>query len=79
MAAQINPNPTALEKIRREAGLSRKKLGEISGVSFRLIEQYEQRYRTINGASVVTVYALAKALNVPIENLIEPEEETEKL
>ena len=78
MAAQINPNPTALEKIRREAGLSRKKLGDISGVSFRLIEQYEQRYRSINGASVVSVLALAKALNVPIENLIEPEEETEK-
>ena len=76
--ATLNPNPTALEKIRRESGLSRKKLGEISGVSFRLIEQYEQRYRSINGASVVSVLALAKALNVPIENLIEPEEETEK-
>ena len=75
MAAQINPNPTALEKIRREAGLSRKKLGEVSGVNWRTIEGYEQRKRNINIAPVVNVLALSKALNVPIENLLEPESE----
>ena len=76
--ATLNPNPTALEKIRREAGLSRKKLGEISGANWRAIENYEQRRRPINMAPVSIVYSLAKALNVPIENLLEPEEETEK-
>lgn len=73
MRKSQNPNPGNLEKIRREAGLSRKKLGELSGISFRIIEQYEQGLRDINVASVSIVRALAKALNVPIENILEDE------
>ena len=77
MRKSQNPNPSNLEKIRREAGLSRKKLGELSGVNFRTIEAYEQKKVDINTASVAIVRALAKALNVPIENILDDEEPEE--
>lgn len=68
---KFNPNPTALEKARREAGLSRKKLAELSGVSFRSLECYEQRKNDINIANVKTVRALAQAIGVPIEKILD--------
>lgn len=71
MRGSKNPDPTALEKTRREVGMSRKKLSEISGVSFRSIECYEQRKNDINIANVKTVRALAQALNVPIEKILD--------
>lgn len=71
---KFNPNPGALEKSRREAGLSRKKLAEVSGVSFRTIQSYEQGQSDINIASVKIVRSLAKALNVPMEKILDDEE-----
>lgn len=68
---KFNPNPTALEKTRREVGMSRKKLSEISGVSIRSLECYEQRKNDINIANVKTVRALAQALNVSIEKILD--------
>ena len=76
MRGARNPNPTPLEKARREAGISRKKLSEISGVSFRSLECYEQRKNDFNEASIKTVRRLAKALGVPIEAIIDPDEDS---
>lgn len=74
MRGSKNPNPTALEATRREAGISRKKLAELSGVSFRTLECYEQRKNDINIANVKTVRALAQALNVPMEKILDENE-----
>lgn len=71
MRGSKNPNPTALEKTRREVGMSRKKLSELSGVSFRTLECYEQGKNDINIASVKTVRALAQALGVPMEKILD--------
>lgn len=71
MRGSKNPNPTALEKTRREVGMSRKKLAENSGVSFRSIECYEQRKNDINIANVKTVRALAQTLDVPMEKILD--------
>lgn len=71
---KFNPNPTALEKIRREQKMSREKLSEISGVNCRSIECYEQGKRDLNIANVKTVRALAKALNVPMEKILDDDE-----
>lgn len=68
---KFNPNPTALEKARREAGLTRKKLSELSGVSLRSLECYEQRKNDINIANVKTVRALAQAIGCPIEKILD--------
>lgn len=71
MRGRPNPNPTPLEIVRHEAGLTRKQLEEKSGVSWRLIERYEQRGRDINNASVSVVRTLARALDVPIEKILD--------
>ena len=71
---KFNPNPTALERIRREQKIPRKKLAEVSGINYRTIEAYEQRKNDLNIASVKTVRAMAKALNVPMEKILDDEE-----
>ena len=60
-----------LKKIREAVGLSQNKLATLSGVSNRMIQHYEQVVKDINKAQVGTVYKLAKALKVNIEDLIE--------
>lgn len=72
---KTNQNPTALEKTRHEIGISRKKLAELSGVNSRAIEMYEQRRTNINDASVSRVRNIALALGVPIEKIIDNDDE----
>ena len=60
-----------LKRIREEVGLSQNKLATLSGVSNRMIQHYEQGVKDINKAQVGTVYKLAKALGVNIEDLID--------
>ena len=66
----INPNPTNLEKARRTAGISRKKLGEISGIPERTIEEYERGRNNINNARAYIVVDLAEALGVPVQQIM---------
>ena len=60
-----------LKHYREQAGLSQSQLAKVSGVNVRMIQNYEQGYKDINKASVITVYKLAKALNINTEDLIE--------
>lgn len=60
-----------LQKIREFNNISQKKLGELSGVSFRMIQNYEQDVRDINKAQAITVFKLAKALGCNMEDLIQ--------
>lgn len=71
MRGSKNPNPTRLEVERRAAGLSRQKLAELSGISSRVIERYEQRRTSINDASAAYVRDIAKALSVPMEKILD--------
>ena len=64
-------SPAKLQKIRKEAGYSQKELSEKSGVSLRMIQQYEQGAKDINKASVLNLAALAKVLGCRIEDMIE--------
>lgn len=70
---KMNQNPTPLEIARREAGMSRKKLSETSGVKIRAIEMYEQRRTNINDASAARVRDMAKAIGCPIEKIMNEE------
>lgn len=70
MRGSRNPNPGPLEAARRKQKISRRKLSEISGVSFRTIECYEQGKNNINMAAAETVRTLARALNVPMEEIM---------
>ncbi|MCR4650747.1 MAG: helix-turn-helix domain-containing protein [Lachnospiraceae bacterium] len=62
---------TNLKKYRLAAGLSQSELAEVSGVKVRTIQQYEQRVKNINAAKAESVIALSKALECPIEMLME--------
>lgn len=62
-----------LQDARKTAGLSQSKLAETSGVNVRMIQHYEQGVKDINQAAGITLYQLAKSLNVNIEDLLEIE------
>ena len=62
---------TKLKKIRLSKNISREKLSEMSGVSIRTIEGYEQKRRNINNSSVNTMIKLADALECDLFELIE--------
>ena len=55
-------SPTRLQKIRKARGLTQKELSELSGVSLRMIQLYEQRQNEINQASGQAINNLARAL-----------------
>lgn len=62
---------TNLKRIRAAYGCTQAELGELSGVSLRSIQMYEQRRKDINKASTETVYRIAKVLGCSIEDLLE--------
>lgn len=62
---------TSLKRIRSAYGCSQSELAQLSGVSLRSIQMYEQRNKDINKASVETIFRLAKALGCQIEDLME--------
>jgi DNA-binding transcriptional regulator YiaG len=64
------PTANNLKSIREDKKISQSKLAELSGVSVRMIQHYEQGVKDINKAQVDTVYKLAQALGVTVENLI---------
>lgn len=59
-----------LKKLREKAGLSQSELAKKSGVSVRIIQHYEQGFRDIKKANVMTVIALADALGCDIKKLV---------
>ncbi len=62
---------TNLKRLRTAYGCSQRELAELSGVSLRSIQMYEQRQKDINHAGVVSVRNIAKVLGCTIEDLIE--------
>ena len=62
---------TNLKRIRTAYGCTQAELAQLSGVTLRSIQMYEQRNKDINKASVSTVYRLAKALGCSMEDLVE--------
>lgn len=64
-------SPTKLQSLRRVVGYSQKLLAEKSGVSLRMIQQYEQRAKDINKATGANLIALARTLGCNVEDLME--------
>lgn len=62
-----------LQDARKKEGLSQSKLAEASGVCVRMIQHYEQGVKDINQAAGITLYKLAKVLNISVEDLLEIE------
>lgn len=66
-----------LKAYREQKGMSQKELADVSGVSKRMIQDYEQGQRNINGASGERLYRLALALGCRTEDLLEDKEKIE--
>lgn len=62
---------TNLQKIRLDKGLTQKQLAEQAQVHLRMVQNYEERTRNINGAAVMTVYRMAQVLECEITDIIE--------
>lgn len=62
---------TNLKRLRTTYGCSQRELAEMSGVSLRSIQMYEQRQKDINKAQSDSLYRLAKALGCTMEDLLE--------
>ncbi len=62
---------TELQALRRLLGYSQRILAEKSGVSLRMIQQYEQRTKDINKASGSNLLALSRTLGCRMEDLLE--------
>lgn len=63
--------PTKLQTVRKAIGLSQKELSVKSGVTLRMIQQYEQRAKDINKSTATNLFALAGALGCKAEDLLE--------
>ena len=63
--------PTKLQTVRKAVGLTQKELSEKSGVTLRMIQQYEQRAKDINKATASNLFALAQVLGCKAEDLLE--------
>ena len=62
---------TNLKRIRTAYGCSQRELAEMSGVSLRSIQMYEQRHKDINKAQSDSLYRLAKVLGCTMEDLLD--------
>lgn len=60
-----------LKERREAAGISQADLAKLTGISVRVIQNYEQSARPLNGARAITVKHLADALKCRMEDLIE--------
>lgn len=61
-----------LKWMREDKGMTQAELAEKSGVNVRSIQNYEQGFKDINGAKVVTVLQLAEALGCDVYEIINP-------
>ncbi len=66
-----NKGTTNLRQIRMDAGYTQKELADKSGVTLRMIQQYEQRVKDINKSSVASICALARVLGCGVDDLME--------
>lgn len=62
---------TRLQLIRLEKHITQKQLGELSGVPFRTIQEYETGAKNINGAKLQTLIKLATALHCKISDIVD--------
>ena len=68
---QIKKTPTNLERLRKKAGYSQAQLAELSTVSLRSIQMYEQRNNDISKAQFNILNALAKVLKCLVYDLVD--------
>ena len=69
MKQHLKERHNMLKTIRKQQRITQKQLSEISGVSLRMIQAYEQGDQNIRKAEVQTVFALSRVLGCTLETL----------
>lgn len=59
-----------LKELREKKKITQARLSELSGVSIRMIQYYEQGYKDINKAQAIILYKLSLALECKIEDIL---------
>lgn len=60
-----------LKEIRESRGMSQQDLADKSGINKRMIQAYEQYYRSINGAKLSTLVTLCVALECRLSEIVD--------
>ena len=60
-----------VKAMRKQYNLTQVELSEKSGITLRMIQQYEQRAKDINKATASNLFALARTLGCKAEELLE--------
>ena len=68
---------TFLQQLRKERGYTQQDLCSLSGVAISTIQKLESGVNDIKNANVSIVMALARALNISVEELIRRSEKCE--
>ena len=72
----MHKTETKLKTVRKEKGLTQRGLAEATGISLRTLQHYEQGSKDLNMAAAITVYAIAQALQVRMEELLDLTDQT---
>lgn len=62
-----------LAELRKSVGMSQRELAQATGISYKLVQSYEQGVRDINGARISTLLSLCIVLKCRLEQLITDE------
>lgn len=60
-----------LKRIRTSKGISQSELSKLSGVNFRMLQNYEQGVKNIDGAKIETLANIARVLNCGISEIMD--------
>lgn len=67
---KINYRGTKLQAMRKERQLSQAQLAEVTGISVRMIQNYEQGEKDLNGAKLETLLRLCLALRCKLIDIL---------
>ena len=71
----MNNNTSAVKRIRKARGLTRKEVAERSGINFRSLQDYEQGHKDIASAKSDTLFRLSLTLGCYMEELLQSKTE----
>ncbi len=70
ITVKIEYKNNRLKELREKVGLSQAQLAAASGLNLRVLQNYEQGVRNLNGAKLVTLLQLCKALGCTLRDIV---------
>lgn len=68
-----------LQNARQKAGMSQSQLAQATGISVRVLQEYEHGRRSISGAKLVTLLKICNALQCKLQDIIDDLDTIEQL